>query len=154
MKAALWTKLKCAGPLLDFNSEMQRFLYWLDPRLRPLVAKGRRWQQHYRQASGVEAHLDIERQALQDLRHLSINMPEQPLINGFLARAARAHNRSLAERQAALSGKTINLNLDDELIDALLIWLATRHEHREIAAWLSRMLQAWRTERGSPHEPT
>ena len=154
MKAALWTKLKCAGPLLGFDNEMQRFLYWLDPRLRPLVIRGRKWQQRYRQASGVEARLDIEKQALRDLRHLSVNMPEQSLIDEFLARAERAHNRSLAARQAALSGKTIDLNLDDELIDALLIWLATRHEHREIAAWLSRMLRAWRAERGPPHGPT
>ncbi|MCW8331555.1 hypothetical protein MD588_22415 [Photobacterium sp. SDRW27] len=147
MKAALWTKLKCAGPLQDFDNELQRFLYWLDPRLRPLVVKGRKWQQRYRQASGVEAHLDIERQALQDLRHLSLNIPEQPLIDEFLSRVEYAHSRSLAARQAALSGKNIDLNLDDELIDALLIWLATRTKHRETAAWLSRMLRAWRPER-------
>ncbi|MDX1301472.1 hypothetical protein [Photobacterium sp.] len=154
MKAALWTKLKCAGPLLDFDNEMQRFLYWLDPPLRPLVVKCRKWQQRYRQASGVELHLDIERQALRDLRRLSNNIPEQPLIDEFLARAERAHNRSLAARQAALSGKTIDLDLDDELIDALLNWLSTRPEHREIAAWLSRVLRAWRAERGPLHGPT
>lgn len=154
MKAALLTKLKCAGPLLDFDSEMQRFLYWLHPQLRPLIIKVRKWQRRYRQASGVEAHVEIERQALRDLRHLLINTPEQPLIVEFLERAERAHNRSLAVRHAALNGNTIDMNLDDELIDALLIWLATRHEHREISAWLSRMLQAWRAEIGSPHEPT
>lgn len=154
MKAALLTKLKCAGPLLDFDSEMQRFLYWLHPRLRPMVVKARRWQQSYRKASGVEAHMDIERLALHDLRNLPINMPEQQLIDEFLNKVEHAHNRSLEARQAALSGKAINMNLDDELIDDLLIWLATRSEHREIAAWLSRMLQAWRAERGSPHEPT
>ena len=154
MKAALWTKLKCAGPLLDFDSEMQRFLYWLDPELRPLVVRIRKWQQRYRQASGVEPHLDIERQALRDLRRLSNNIPEQPLIDEFLARAERAHNRSLAARQAALSGKTIDLNLDDELNDALLNWPASRAEHREIAAWLSRMLRAWRAERGPSHRPS
>lgn len=148
MKAALWTKLKCAGPLLDFDSEMQRFLYWLDPRLRPLVVKVRKWQQRYRQASGLEAHLDIERQALRDLRHLSLNIPEQPLIDEFLARAEQAHTRSVAARQTALSGETIDLNLDDKLLDALQIWLADCPEHREVAAWLSRMMQAWRAERG------
>lgn len=154
MKAALWAKLKCAGPLLDFDSEMQRFLYWLDPQLRPLVVKGRSWQRRYRQASGVEAHLEIEQQALQDLRRHLINMPGQPLILEFLERAEHAHNRSLAARHAALTGKTIDMNLDDELIDALLTWLATRHEHCEIAAWLSRMLRAWRAERGPAHGPT
>lgn len=148
MRAALWTKLKCAGPLLDFDNEMQRFLYWLDPQLRPLVIRGRKWQQRYRQADSVDARLDIERQALQDLRRLTLNIPEQPLIDEFLARAEHAHNRSLAARQAALSGKTIDSNLDDELIDALLIWLANQSEHREVAAWLSRMLRAWRAEKG------
>lgn len=154
MKAALWTKLKCAGPLLGFDSEMQRFLYWLDPRLRPLVIRVRMWQQRYRQASGVEARLDIERQALQDLQRLSLNIPEQPLIGEFLVRAERAHNHSVAARQAALGGKTIDPNLDDEQLDVLLNWLATRSEHREIAAWLSRMLRAWRSERGLPPKPT
>lgn len=148
MRTALWTKLKCAGPLLDFDYEMQRFLYWLDPRLRPLVIRGRKWQQRYRQADRVDARLDIERRALQDLRRLSLNIPEQPLFDEFLARAEHAHHRSLAARQAALSGKTIDSNLDDELIDALLVWLETRPEHREIAVWLSRMLRAWRNERG------
>ncbi len=147
MRAALWTKLKCAGPLLGFDSEMQRFLYWLDPRLRPLVIRGRKWQHRYRQASDVEARLDIERQAIRDLQRLSIDMPEQPLIDEFLQQAEQAHTRSLAARQAALSGKTINMNLDDELIDALLFWLTTHPEHREIAAWLSRMLKAWRAEK-------
>ena len=154
MKAALWAKLKSAGPLLDFDSEVQRFLYWLPPHLRPLVVKGRGWQRRYHHASGVEAHLDIERQALRDLRRYLINMPEQPLIHQFLKRSERAYSLSLEARQAALSGKAIDTNLDDELIDALLIWLATRPEHREIAVWLSRMLRAWRAERGPPHGPT
>lgn len=148
MKTALRTKLKCVGPRLDFDSEMQRFLYWLDPRLRPLVVRSRKWQQRYLQAEGVEARLNIEKQAIRDLQRLSIKMPEQQLIHEFLARAEIAHNRSLAAREAAISGKTINSNLDDELIDALLSWLETRPKHREVAAWLSRMLQAWRADKG------
>ncbi len=150
MKAALWARLKSAGPLLDFNSEVQRFLLWLPPYMGPVIARGRWWQRRYRDTAGVEARMDIEQQALSDLRRLLINVPERPLIHEFLMRAEQAHSRSLAVRQEALGGKTVDTGLDDELIDGMLQWLEDRYQHREIAAWLARMLCAWRTER-NPH---
>lgn len=147
MKVALRTKLKCAGPLRDFDTEVQRFLYWLPPQLRPLVVKGRSWQRCYRQASGVEAQLEIERRGLQDLRRLQVNLPEQSLIHEFLERAEQARRRSVEARHAALAGKAIDGQLDDTLIDGLLRWLAEHPEHSEVADWLSRMVRAWWNER-------
>ncbi len=150
MKAALWTKLKCAGPLLDFDSELQRFLSWLPPAFYPLLTKFREQQLCHRQAASSAERIEIEQQALRNLRGYLINIPERQLLNEFYNRIDTAHGNSVEARQAALSGEVIDSDMDIRQIDALCHWLEDfRHsKHREIACWLLRLLQAWRLERG------
>jgi len=149
MKAALWTKLKCAGPLQDFESEMQRFLYWLPPPFHPLITIFRKWQRRFRQANSAAARLMLEQQAVGELLKHPINYPERDLLVDFLKRIESALKASNEARRTALEGEAIDTSLDDKLLDELLDWLKKyRHsQQREIALWLSRMMEAWRLER-------
>lgn len=149
MKAALWTKLKCAGPLLDFEGELQRFLYWLPPSIHPLIVIFRSWQQRFHQASSAAERLILERQAVGELLKHPINGPEKFLLVGFLKHLESALKASNEARRAALEGETIDASMDDRLMEEILDWLNQyRHsQQREIAYWLSRMMEAWRLER-------
>lgn len=149
MNTALETKLKCAGPLLDFDSEMQRFLFWLPPSIRPLLVLFRDWQQRYRQAGKPIERIEIEQQAVRDLRQYLVHIPEYPFLVEFMAHAENALVTSAKSRRHALEGKTIDRHLDDKLFDGLLAWLAGYHPgpYQDIAGWLARLLMAWKNER-------
>ncbi|WP_108650965.1 hypothetical protein [Dongshaea marina] len=150
MKPALWTKLKSVGPPLDFDSEMQRFIFWLPTHVRPFALRVRRWRKLYLQAADVNTRVKIEQQALLDLRRSLSSIPERALIFAFLKKVEDAYHLSLATRRDALTGTLINTKLDDELIDSLEVWLEACRGHREVRSWLLRMLRAWRVQRNRP----
>jgi len=149
MKAALWTKLKSAGPLLSFASELQRFLPWMPIAMYPLIAAFQTWQQRYYQELHSVERIKLEHDALRSLRGYLIHIPERKLLLDFFNRLEMAQKKSTDGREAALLGEIVDADLDDRQIAQLLDWLEHRSygENREIACWLVRMLRAWHQER-------
>jgi type II secretory pathway component PulM len=149
MKAALWTKLKVMGPVRGLDTEMQRFRLWLPAPLHPALRIFQQWRIRYHQARHVDERIRIEQQAIEALIRCRVDIREQALLAEFLQRLESARNASLKARRAALGGESIDSTLDDQLINELLCWLGEyRHDQqREIALWLSRMMQAWQMDR-------
>jgi len=149
MKAALWTKLKVAGSLRSLDDEMNYFTLWLPPAIHPLLKKINQWRGLYREARSVSERIEIEQLAIQDLSNYPLNIPDHALVREFLQRIDTLLTMSLKTRQAALEGEAIDESLEEQLINELLNWLAS-HRHsaqKESAAWLSRMILAWKKER-------
>jgi len=148
MRAALWCKLKSAGPPVHPREEIARFSLWLPPRMHPFLTEALQWIQRFEGEKTVPERMRIERQALAALRPYLNNMPEKPLMRAFLYRVEDAMQRSLAAREAALQGDRVDEHLDERLLAGLDAWLAQRRSayERELAAWLRRVLQAWRTQ--------
>jgi hypothetical protein len=111
----------------------------------------RTWQQRYRQTLSVVGRIEVERQALKEMRRLVRRLPEQRLCDEFFDRADEALKRSTDARRSALEGKAVEADLDGRLYRDLLDWLAGYQQgpQREIASWLARMLRAWWAERGT-----
>jgi len=151
MRSALWAKLKSAGPPVDAREEIARFTLWLPYQMHPFLAVAQQWIHRFEQEGSVPDRMQIERQAIKALRPYLKYMdqaPERSLLRAFLHRVENAMQRSLAAREAALQGERIDEHLDERLLSALNTWLAQRRsaQERELAAWLRRVLQAWRTQ--------
>jgi len=148
MRAALWCKLKSAGPPVHPREEIARFTLWLPPQMHPFLTEALQWIQRYEEENTVPGRMRIERQALAALRPYLNNMPEKSLMRAFLRRVEDTMQRSIAAREAALQGERIDEYLDERLLTALDTWLAQRRSayERELAAWLRRLLMAWRVQ--------
>lgn len=143
MRAALATKLRCTRPTDTFAAELQRLGYWLPPHLRPLLITFRRWQQAYDQATDPQAHLAIERQALDALTRRLTLLPERALLLEFLGRLRQIHADSATARQQVLAGKAVDADLETKAIRSLLAWLESQRKHPEIRALLARLIRTW-----------
>ncbi|MFQ5581160.1 MAG: hypothetical protein ACE5F3_00850 [Mariprofundaceae bacterium] len=151
MRAGLWVKLKSAGPVGSFDAEMQRFTPWLPASLRPMLVALRRWIALYNDEANPDQRIAIEARAVQNLRTYQIDEPEYQLIADFLNQVEKVLLQSKAAREAALHGEPIDGGLEDRLIDSIQSWLQEQHQldRRAVAAWLARLLECWRRQRGA-----
>lgn len=152
MKAALRGKLASVGPPLHVDDEIGRFLPWLPPQVQFFAREARRWMRRYGKEQNVQQRIDIERQAIDALQShiaLRITMPGQGLLQDFLLRMEEIMRQSYAAREAALRHERVEDDLDIRLLSGLESWLQRNADHPdepELAAWLHRVLKAWRQE--------
>jgi len=151
MKAALWTKLKAAGAVREFDDELEHFKRWLPRPLDPFLKNFDSWLARYKQAGTVSERIKIEKMALQQFLQLKLNIPEQAFFSEFIGRIETIYTISLDARNTALKGELIDPMLEEKLLDELIIWLQScKHgPNREYSTWLLRLVIAWRLERNS-----
>jgi len=149
MRAALWTKLKSAGPVGSFDEEMQRFISWLPDDLRPMLAVLRRRVDAFNREADPARRLDMEIDTVKELRTYPAETPEQRLVVELLAQVEGLLLQSKAVRRAALRGEPVNSELEERMLDDIRYWLECQHqpERRAVAGWLIRLMMCWQHQR-------
>lgn len=149
MRAALWTKLKSAGPVGSFGEEMQRFISWLPNDLRPMLAILRRRVNAFNTEADPARRLDIEIDTVKELQAYPAEGPEQLLVIELLAKVENLLLQSKAERRAALRGEPVDSALEERMLDDIRHWLECQRqpERRDMAGWLLRLMMCWQRQR-------
>ncbi len=149
--AALWTRLKCAGPCRSLADEFEYLAGWLPAYLRPLLLRVRHWRSLQATARQGAQRLALEKRALEDLQRTALACGAPAPVAGFLERLLAAHALTRQARLEALTGSVQNPQLEEQELDALDVWLERGKDapltERMVAGWLQRLLRCWRKER-------
>jgi len=149
VRAALWSKLKSAGPVGSFDVEMQRFISWLPEDLRPMLAVVRQRVEVFHSETNPARRLEIEISTVQALRAYPAEGEEQRLIRELLARLENLLRQSQAARQAARRGEAVDAALEERMLTDIEHWLGRQRqpERRAVAGWLMRLMTCWKRQR-------
>ncbi|MDQ7010300.1 MAG: hypothetical protein Q9M29_00630 [Mariprofundaceae bacterium] len=151
MRAALWSKLKSAGPVGNFDEEMQRFIFWLPNDLRPMLAVLRRRVDAFNREADPARRLEMEIDTVKELQAYPAEGPEQRLVIELLAKVESLLLQSKATRRAALRGEPVDSAPEERMLDDIRHWLECQRqpERRGLAGWLMRLMVCWQRQRAS-----
>jgi hypothetical protein len=149
MKAALFAKVKAAGPVHHPQQELARLLLWWPRHLYPVARRLQYWIERFERERGISERQAVESAALSDLEQRLIHAPAGPeteLTLRFVRGVARGVKESRAARQNAREGHSVPLDLEEAHAGKLQSWLqweARLPERMAVASALLRLLRAW-----------
>ena len=153
MRAALFAKVKAAGPASHPQQELARLRLWWPRHLYPVARRLLYWMDRFDRAQGVFERQTVEEAALSDLERRLIQAPAGPeteLALRFVREIARGVAESRAARQQAREGHPVPLDLEEAHAGKLQTWLrreARSPERMAVESALLRLLRAWMTVR-------
>ncbi len=148
MNAALWTKLKAAGPVRSVPEELERFRFWLPVSWQPLNTLIISAVAEFQTLASANKRWDFEDDVLNRTRQylgLHGNIFCVDLLRDFVEEVKSCIERSKQLRLRALNGERVEHDAEEEMVRGLRQWLRMRKkpECRALLAWLERMLEAW-----------
>jgi len=147
MNAALWTKLKVAGPVRSAPEELERFQFWLPVTWQPLNGLIVRAVSEFQSLGSTEKRWDFEDHALNQVRqYLDLHgyIFCSDLLRNFVDEIKRYVDQNKQLRLRALNGERLELDSEEDMVRGLRHWLHRRKEGpKEIVALLDRLVEAW-----------
>jgi len=147
MNAALWTKLKVAGPVRSAPEELERFQFWLPVTWQPLNGLIVRAVSEFQTLGSTAKRWDFEDHVLNRVRqYLGLRgyIFCSDLLREFVDEIKRCVDQNKQMRLRALNGERLELDSEEDMVRRLRHWLHMRKEGpKEIVALLERLVDAW-----------
>jgi len=141
--AALWSKLKSAGPVDVFDMELQRFRPWLPAELIPVMTTLIRSRTLMSRCIEAEERCRLERACLQQMKRQLIAVEHREFLETAIGKLEQWQAESLLLRQQSLAAMAIDVDFDRHQMLLWQQWLASHGRQMPMAVLLMRLSEAW-----------